>query len=93
MSATPGTRLAKIAIVAALSIASLGAGSTSAQAASSCGILNASGRTWIIVVKAVPCPTAKTIVRRYAARTAALRSGQRIVVSNPPAGGFETTIR
>jgi hypothetical protein len=81
------TRLARLAVCVALSLLALTAAATGARAASSCGIVTAAGHTWIVVTKGVPCSTATRVTRALAARTAAVRSGQKVTVRSP-LGGF-----
>ena len=86
------TRSLTVLVIAALLAAlAMTAGTTSARASSSCGIVAASGHAWIVVAKGVTCATAKSVTRRFAARTAALRNDQRIVVPSP-LGGFTCVI-
>jgi hypothetical protein len=78
------TRSLTVLFIAALFAAlAMTAGTTSARAISSCGIVPASGHAWIVVAKGVSCTTAKSVTRRFAARTAALRNNQRVVVASP----------
>ncbi len=79
---------ARLAVVAALAVLALTAGASTAQASSSCGVYNAGGHMWIIVVRSVSCPKAKAVVRSLAAQTVALRSGQRKVVHTSLLPGF-----
>ena len=48
--------------------------------------MTASGRAWIIVAKGVSCTSAKSVVRRLAARTAAVHAGQHVTVASPLRG-------
>jgi len=80
--------LAVVALAAALAAAVATSSATAARTSTSCGIVSASGRAWIIVAKNVPCATAKAVVRSFAARTTALRSGQRRVVTTTLLPGF-----
>ena len=77
-----------LAVTAALLAGVAASGATAARASTSCGIVSASGRAWIIVAKNVPCAKAKAVVRSFAARTAALRAGQRRVVTTSLLPGF-----
>ena len=57
-----------------------------AHAATSCGIVSAAGRPWILVANGVPCSTGARVVRSLAARTAAVRAGSTVVVPSPLPG-------
>lgn len=83
IGSTRNTRLARLALGVALSLLAVTAGAGTARASTSCGVVTAAGHPWIIVAKGVPCSTAKSVVRRLAARTAAVPSGGRVVVSSP----------
>jgi hypothetical protein len=48
--------------------------------------LTASGHAWIVVAKGVSCASAKSVVRRLAARTAAVHAGQHVIVTSPLRG-------
>ena len=89
-------RSSKAVVVFILAAAVLGAavtsGATAARASTSCGIVSASGRAWIIVAKNVPCAKAKAVTRSFAARTAALRAGQHRVVTTPLLPGFKCVL-
>jgi cytochrome bd-type quinol oxidase subunit 2 len=83
----PRRFLTMIALIGALALLAATSGATSARAASrSCGIVTASGLAWIVVAKNVTCTTAKSVTRRLAARTAAVRSGQTVIVASPLSG-------
>ena len=87
MTTTTARRLVTIAVVAAISTFALGAGAASARTTpSSCGKVTAGGHRWGLIAIGVSCSTAKGILGRYAGQTAALRVGQIVRVSNPPAG-------
>ena len=73
--------LTALVIAALLSLFAMTAGTTRASAATSCGVVTASGHAWIVVAKGVTCTTAKSVTRRLAARTAALHSGQKVTVT------------
>ena len=86
---TRSTRLlTTLALAAALSALALTAGAATTRAATSCGIVTAAGHPWIVVAKGVTCGTAKRVTRALAARTAALRSGQRRTMTTPLLHGF-----
>jgi hypothetical protein len=72
--------------VALSALAALAGGAASAHAASSCGIVTAAGHPFIVVAKGITCPSATGVVRALAARTAAVRTGQRLVVHSPLRG-------
>ena len=78
--------LAVLAMGAAVSVLAVTAGAATAGAATSCGLVTASGHSWIVVAQGVPCSTAKRVTRALATRTAALRSGQTVVVHSPLSG-------
>jgi hypothetical protein len=80
--------LAGFALVAVLAVSAATLGASSAKAQTSCGILTASGRAWIIVAKGVPCATAKNVTRSFASATAALHAGARRTVTTPLLHGF-----
>ena len=83
---TGSTRTAGLAAgVALAALASMG-GAASAGASASCGIVTAAGHPYIVVAKGVSCPSATGVVRTLAARTAAVRAGQKIVVRSPLRG-------
>jgi hypothetical protein len=75
------------AVAGALCALSLGAGVAQAGQ-TSCGIVTASHRSWIVVAKNVPCAKAKSVTRALAARTAAVRAGQRRTVTTGLLPGF-----
>ena len=81
-------RLAHIrSAVVALGVASVIAGTTGgAKAASSCGVVTASGHPFIVVANGMSCSAAAAIVRKLASQTAALRLGKSVNVAHPPAG-------
>jgi len=78
--------LATLAISALLALAAMTAGATATPLAMSCGIVSAAGHAWIVVSKGVSCTSAKNVTRAFAARTAALRAGQKHTVPSPLAG-------
>ena len=84
--------LTTLLVAAFLSLVATTAGTTRAQAASSCGVLTASGHTWIVVAKGVTCAKAKNVTRSFAARTAAVRSGQTVIVTSPLLPGFHCVL-
>jgi hypothetical protein len=86
------SRLVPMLVVAALSALALASGSSAAPASTSCGIMSASGHTWIVVAKSVTCTKAKSVTRGLAARTAALRAGQRRVVTTALLPGFHCVL-
>ena len=77
-----------LAVTAALLAGVAASGATAARASTSCGIVSASGRARNIVAMNVPCAKAEAVTRSFAARTAALRAGQRRVVTTPLLPGF-----
>ena len=75
---------AVLSIVVASVVALLIGGT--ARAASSCGVLTASGHPFIVVASGMPCSAAGGIVRRLAGQTDAVRLGRTVTVAHPPAG-------
>jgi hypothetical protein len=75
------------AVVAACTLVAL-AGAGAAHASTSCGIMSASGHSWIVVAKSVPCAKAKAVTRTFASRTAGLHAGQRQTVRTSLLPGF-----
>jgi energy-converting hydrogenase Eha subunit A len=51
-----------------------------------CTPIIASGRQWIIVATRVPCSTAQSVARSFAARTVVLKEGQSKVLKSPLRG-------
>jgi hypothetical protein len=88
MFARSSKALVVFTLAAALAAAVASSGATAAHASTSCGIVSASGRAWIVVAKNVPCAKAKAVTRGFAARTAALRAGQQRVVTTSLLPGF-----
>jgi hypothetical protein len=86
IGSTRSGRLAKLATGVVLSVLAVTAAAATARAAGSCGVVTASGHPWIVVANGVSCSTATRAVRGLAARTAALRAGQRVVVRSPLRG-------
>ena len=85
-------RLVPVLVVAALAALALTTGASAASTSTSCGIVSASGRAWIVVAKSVTCPKAKSVTRSFATRTAALRAGQRRVVTTTLLPGFHCVL-
>lgn len=83
---TRAARAAGLAAGVALSTLATMGGAESAHASASCGVVTAAGHPFIVVAKGVSCPSATGVVRTLAARTAAVRAGQRIVVRSPLRG-------
>jgi hypothetical protein len=70
--------LARLATCAALCALAATTGAATARASASCGVVTAAAHPWIVVAKSVSCTSAKSMVRHFAARTAALRAGESI---------------
>lgn len=85
-------RLAPRLVVVALAALALTSGAAAGPASTSCGILSASGHTWIVVAKSVTCAKAKSVTRSLATRTAALHAGQRRVVTTTLLPGFHCVL-
>ena len=84
--------LTMLAVVTSFAVLALTAGTTSARAMASCGIVNASGHAWIVVAKNVSCTRAKQVTRAFAARTSRLHSGQSVVVTTSLLPGFHCVL-
>ena len=79
-------------VVAALSAFVFGSSAGASTASTSCGIVMAAGHSWIVVAKAVPCAKAKSVTQGLAARTAALRAGQRRATTSSLLPGFHCVL-
>lgn len=84
--------LAVTSLATVLAVAVLASSAAAARASTGCGIVNASGRAWIVVTKNVPCAKAKAVTRAFATRTAALRTGQRRTVTTTLLPGFKCVL-